>query len=142
MSNKNQPTLNPYLTFGGNCREAMEFYQSVLNGDLEINPFEGAPMEIPDGYENKVMHASLKFGDAVLMASDSMPGQPVEHGNDAHLSINLQDVREGERIFKGLSAGGQVTMEFQDTFWGARFGSFIDRYGVSWMVNCDRQQTE
>lgn len=142
MTDKRQLTSNPYLTFGGNCREAMEFYQKALRGNLDVNTFEGAPMDVPEAQKDKIMHAALTFGDAVLMASDGMsPDQTVDYGNGFAISLAPVDPVEAERIFNELSAGGQVIMAFQDTFWGAKFGQFIDKFGVRWMVNCELKKT-
>ncbi len=130
-------TLNPYLTFAGKCREAMTFYKEALDGQLEILSFEGNPVEVPEDYKDKVMHATLRFGDAVIMAADAMPGQPVDHGNANALSIACTTIAEAERCFKNLSSGGIIIMPFEKTFWGAMFGYFTDKYGVSWMVNSE-----
>ncbi|MCB0804735.1 MAG: VOC family protein [Bacteroidales bacterium] len=133
-------TLNPYITFPGNCREAMEFYKTVLNGELEIMPFEGSPMEVPDDYKQKIMHSSLKFGDALLMASDNQPGQEVNFGDGIFLSIAASSLEEAQNIFNSLSSGGHVIMPFEDTFWGSKFGMFTDKFGIGWMVGFDKEQ--
>lgn len=132
-----QTTVNPYLTFDGNCQEAMEFYKAALNGNLHTMPFEGSPAEVPEEHKNRVMHATLTFGSAVIMASDSMPGTPITHGNGNSISIAAADVNEGEGYFNNLSAGGAVIMPYQETFWGAKFGMCVDKFGVQWMVNCE-----
>ncbi len=137
MHESDKTTVNPYLTFAGNCREAMEFYKSGTNGELEIMPFEGAPVEVPDDYRQNIMHSTLRFGDAVIMASDSMPGQEVKHGNGNFISIAATSIEEAESLYNNLSAGGQVVMPFEETFWDAKFGMFIDKFGIGWMVNCE-----
>lgn len=133
----NSLRVGPYLTFEGNCREAMTFYHSCLGGKLDIMPFEGAPMELPPGSEKLVMHANIMEGDFVLMASDTMPGQPVVKGNNVSLSLNCTSKEQMDKLFKSLSAGGQVTMPCEDTFWGAYFGMFTDKFGMHWMLNYD-----
>lgn len=130
-------SLNPYLTFKGNCAEAMNFYKEALGGELEIMTFENSPTPVPEGYEKKIMHATLKFGYAVLMASDGMPDHKVVEGNSVHLSIAAITEEEGEHFFKNLSANGQVIMPFQKTFWGAKFGMCIDKFGINWMINVE-----
>lgn len=130
--------INAYLFFEGNCREAMNFYQSCLGGKTEVMTFEGSPMEVPDEYKDKVMHACLMTDELTLMASDSMPGQPVNFGNSVSLSINYESEAEINRLFPLLAQDGQVTMALQDTFWGARFGSLIDKFGINWMLNYDK----
>jgi len=138
----NKTTANCYLAFSGNCREAMTFYEEALQGKLEIMPFEGSPMEVPDDYKNKVMHATLTFGDAMIMASDGMPGQEVSQGNNVHISINATTVDEAEKYFNNLSVGGQIIMPLADTFWGAKFGMLTDKFGVQWMVNCELEESK
>lgn len=130
---------NPYLTFDGDCRQAMEFYTDVLKGTLEIMDFSEAPMEVPEELKSKVMHASIMFGeDAALMASDTMPGMgaPFTRGTNAHVSIQETDLAEAEQIFNALADGGIISMPFEKTFWGAKFGSCTDKFGTQWMVNC------
>ena len=140
MPDKKVTTVNPYLTFAGNCRKAMTFYKEALDGELDVMTFEGAPVDIPEEQKNNVMHASLKFGDALIMASDSMPGQQVDNGNSVHISISSTDVEEAEKFFNNLAKGGTVLMPFEKTFWGAKFGMLTDKFGISWMVNCQLEE--
>ncbi len=132
--------LNPYLNFNGNCEEAMNFYKDCLGGEFEsINYFREGPEEmmgeqVPEHFAGKIMHMTLRFGDNVLMASDSVGA--VQPSAAVTLSIGSSDLEETELAFAKLSAGGEITMPLQDTFWGARFGSFIDKFGISWMFNC------
>jgi len=137
MHNEENATLNPYLTFDGNCREAMSFYKESLNGELDIMPFEGSPVDVPENHKQKVMHATLRFGNAVLMASDSMPGQTISSGNSVHLSIAAHNLEEAQSFFENLSKGGKIIMPFKKTFWGAKFGILSDKFGINWMVNCE-----
>jgi len=136
--NHSTTTCNPYLTFNGNCREAMEFYNSVLLGKLELMPFSEAPMDIPEEAQDQIMHSNIMFGDgAAIMASDTMPGSPVTVvGNNFSISIQSTNMDEAKRIFTALSEGGTIIMPFEDTFWESRFGSCKDRFGIQWMVNC------
>ena len=129
--------LNPYLNFAGTCRDAMSFYRDCLGGELSIQTFAEAQQEVPDDYKNQVMHAELRMGSVLLMASDCPPEYSVTMGSNVILNIGLSDVQEQETIFNKLSKGGVVTMELQDAFWGARFGMLTDRFGVHWMLNCD-----
>ena len=129
-------TINPYLAFNGNCREAMTFYQNSVDGNLEIMPFESSPVDVPEDYQDKIMHASLQFGDAIIMASDGMPGQEVKHGDANAISIGTTNLEEAEKYYQNLSEGGNVLMPFQEQFWGAKFGMFFDKYGIKWMINC------
>jgi PhnB protein len=136
MHGKNITTVNPYLTFPGNCREAMSFYKDALNGELEIMPFRGSPVKIPEEYKNSVLHATLRFGDGTVMASDGMPDQELTNGNSDFISIACNNEIKAQLFFSNLSSGGTVIMPFEETFWDAKFGICIDKFGKSWMVNC------
>lgn len=132
----------PYLTFDGTCEAAMNFYIECLDGEMEhIQTMDGAPMDIPEGAENRIMHASMKAGELQLMASDSMPGHPCTKGTNVSLSLNFHNEEDQTKIFDRLAQGGTVTMELQDTFWGARFGMLTDKFGINWMFNFDRPQS-
>ena len=126
--------LNPYLTFDGNAREAMEFYHSVFGGDLRINTF--GEFGSPDpAVADKVMHAMLTSPKGyLLMASDTAPGVPFDKGNTMTVSLS-GDPGEGlEEFWDKLADGGSVTMPFDTPPWGGRFGMVTDRFGVDWMV--------
>ena len=132
--------ITPYLTFNGNCRQAMTFYKDILGGDLELMDFASSPMEVPDEAKNYIMHAILTTNSFTLMASDTMPNQAVTNGNSVSLSINCQSVDEINQLFNSLSDGGEITMPLEDTFWGARFGMLTDKFGTCWMFNYDYPQ--
>ena len=133
--------INPYLNFDGTAEEAMNFYKSILGGEFEgpVSYFSEIPgMEIPEDEKSRVMHISLKVNEAItIMASDTSPsmGHKWVKGNHNYISIVPDSKADGERIFKGLSEGGKVEMDYQKTFWGAYFGSFEDKFGIGWMVN-------
>ncbi|MCC6460558.1 MAG: VOC family protein [Saprospiraceae bacterium] len=130
--------LNVYLCFPGNCEEALHFYQSCLGGDIvSLQRFGDSAAGAGPEHAQRVMHAEFKSDGIYLMASDSMPDQPIRPGEMVQLSINLTDAAEQESIFNRLAEGGQVTMPLQDTFWGASFGMLVDKYGISWMLNRD-----
>jgi PhnB protein len=132
--------LNAYLTFDGNCAEAMRFYESVLGGKLELMTMGQSPMadQVPPGGGDRIMHAKLETGDgSILMASDSMPGQPYKGMHGFGLSLSYRSVAEGQRIFDALAAGGNVGMPFGKTFWAEGFGMVVDRFGTPWMVNVE-----
>lgn len=129
-------TCNPYLGFNGNCREAMEFYAKALNGKLEIMPFSEAPMELPPEAADAVMHSCITFGDnAIIMGSDGMPGKDFNFGTNNSVSISCSKIDVAKGIFEALAEGGEITMPFAETFWGAQFGTLTDKFGVLWMVN-------
>ena len=130
--------LEPYLFFHGRCEEALNFYKACLGGEIaELNRFAGSPMEseVSDDYKNKIMHASFVCGDIRFMASDGRPGPGPDGEDDISLSLATSDAAEGERVFDALAQGGTVSMPFADQFWGGKFGSLTDRFGVQWMIS-------
>ena len=136
MSNSNT-SVQPYLFFNGRCEEALEFYRNVLGAEVEmLSRFKDAPepgMAQP-GMEDKVMHASFRIGETLLMASDGRGGgQP--HFEGFSLSIIVPDEEKADKVFKALAEGGKVTMPLEKTFWAPKFGMLEDRFGVGWMVS-------
>jgi PhnB protein len=130
--------LNPYLTFNGNCEEAFKFYEQILGGKIaDMMTHAGTPMEqyVPGEWLDKILHARLIVGDAVIMGSDAPPDR-YQQPQGISVSINVKDPTEAERIFHALADGGTVQMPIQETFWAARFGMAVDRFGIPWMVNC------
>lgn len=135
--------VNPYLNFSGNCEEAFTFYQAVFGGELFISRFSEMPPD--DSFEvdgNLIMHVSLPLGEGqVLMGSDRPDGMgPTTPGDNVQVSIGPATSEEGKRIFDALAEGGTVSMPYQATFWGADYGSLVDRFGIHWMVNYDTGQ--
>lgn len=132
--------VQPYLFFNGRCEEAVEFYQRALGAQVEMlmrfkeSPEQPPPDKVPPGSADKVMHASLKIGDTVVMASDgNCSGKPEFTGFS--LSLTVANAAEADRVFNALAEGGQVQMPMGPTFWSPRFGMVADRFGVGWMVN-------
>lgn len=137
--------VNPYLTFNGTCEEAFNFYKSVFGGEFPYaGKFSDMPSEYPiaESEKNKIMHISLPIGNTVLMGSDAVEGfgGVPKIGDNFSVSINTDSEEEATRIFNGLSAGGNITMPLNKTFWGALFGMFTDKFGINWMVNYDYEQ--
>lgn len=132
--------LNPYLTFDGNAREAMEFYQSVFGGELVMNTF-GEFGSADPAIADKVMHARLAADRGyVLMASDTAPGTQYDPGNTMTCSLS-GDPGEGlEEAWQQLSDGGTVVMPFEKQMWGDLYGMCVDRFGTPWMVNIAQPQ--
>lgn len=139
-------TINPYLTFNGNCEEAFNFYRSVFSGEFayvgrfsEMPPTDG--QELTESDKNRIMHISLPISEeTILMGSDTTAQYgDISQGQNVALSINTKTKEEADKLFSGLSSGGTVTMPIADTFWGAYFGMFTDKFGIHWMVNCDPQ---
>ncbi|MBK9333632.1 MAG: VOC family protein [Ignavibacteria bacterium] len=144
-------TVNVYLTFNGNCLEAFNFYKSVFGGEFpyvgtfgEMPSGEGMP-PVPDSEKDKIMHISLPVSkETTIMGSDSSEafGQNIVAGNNFSISINTDSKEEADRFFSGLSEGGEITMPMNNTFWGAYFGMFTDKFGINWMINVDQKQPE
>ena len=132
--------LNPYLLFNGQCEAAFRFYEKCLGGKIEaMLTHEGTPAEqdVPPEWRKKILHARLTVGDQVLMASDAPP-ERYEKPQGFSVSLNIDNAGEAERIFRALSENGKVHMSMQQTFWAARFGMCVDRFGTPWMVNCEK----
>ena len=125
-----------YLYFGGNCREAMEFYQSALGGDLRIQAIKDTPAagQFPPEAANLIMHAELTGGSMALMASDMLQGT-LQAGNQIELLINCSSEEELRKFFDALSKGGKVDQPVRTEFWGAVFGQLTDKFGIHWMLN-------
>jgi PhnB protein len=130
--------MNSYLTFDGNCREAMKFYEKCLGGELNLMSFADAPGDSPKEAKDRIMHARLAKGAVILMASDTMPGMPLQQGNNFSIAIDCESMNETENVFKALGDGGKITMPLQDTFWGAHFGMLTDKFGIQWMLNYEK----
>ncbi len=133
----NKPTLlQPYLNFNGNAREALEFYQSVLGGKLEVTTFADMPTEgMPEEQKDKVMHAVLNNETLSFMASDAMAGSKVSFNDSISLSLMGDNEEQLTAFFNGLSAGGAIVTPLAKQAWGDVFGMFTDKFGVHWMVN-------
>ena len=127
--------MSTYLTFDGNCRQAMEFYKKCLGGELFFMPVGESPVEAPKEAKDRIMHASLKIGSISLLAADSWMNQPLHTGNNFAICMVPESLQETKRLFAALSENGKVGMELQDTFWGAHFGMVVDQFGISWMLN-------
>lgn len=139
--------MNPYLNFDGNAEEAFTFYKSVFGGEFlgDIYRMNGAPgsENLPENERNRVMHIALPIDQhTTLMASDIIPsaGHVLKEGNNVQLSLHPETREEADRLFNALSAGGQVEMPLEDTFWGAYYGAFTDKFGIKWMINQENAQ--
>jgi PhnB protein len=132
--------VNPYLFFDGQCKEAFEFYANLLGGKIDaMLTHEGTPAadHVPAEWRNKIIHARLVLGNQIVMASDAPPEhQQKPQGFSVNISVDNPD--EAERIFNALKEDGKVTMPFGETFWAVRFGMLVDRFGIPWMVNCEK----
>jgi PhnB protein len=133
-------SVNPYLGFNGNCAQAFDFYKSVFGGEFATKmTFGDAPPDPQVGADEKgkIMHVALPIGPStILMGSDRPASFGVSKATDLFtVSITAESEKEADKLFKGLSAGGTVTMPLSKTFWGAYFGMFVDKFSVQWMVN-------
>lgn len=130
--------LNPYLMFNGNAAKAIELYESALGAKTTARQrFDEVPdLPVKEGQGDKIIHAMLEIGGGTIMISDTMPETKVTPGSNVEVCLNYTDVESMTKAFNALSVGGKVDMPLADTFWGARFGSLVDAFGVSWMFNC------
>ena len=131
--------MSPYLSFRGDCEAAFRFYEECLGARTgAIFRYGGSPMagDMPAGWADKVMHGSLALGDQVLMGADVGP-ERYEAPKGFSLSLHVTSTADAERIFQALATDGHVVMPLEQTFWAARFGMLIDRFGIPWMVNCE-----
>lgn len=134
--------VSPYIIFNGNCSEALEFYVAALGAEvLYSGKYGDSPMSQP-GIEDKIIHATIKVGDSHIMMADDVRPEAAAAGGNISLAIGLNDTGSAASIFDKLSAGGNVTMPMQKTFWAESFGMLTDKFGVSWMINCDKPQEE
>jgi PhnB protein len=133
--------IEPYLTFYGRCEEALTFYQEKLGAEVVLKMrFDEAPQDVAQTapeHAKKIMHASLKIGSSILMASDGDMSKPAAHAGFS-ISIQTEDVAAGEKAFNGLAEGGSIRMPWGPTFWALGFGLVTDKFGIPWMVNVER----
>ena len=134
--------LNPYITFDGNAREAMETYKDVFGGELSINTFGDFGAADDESLKDKVMHGQLETpAGFTLMASDTPPGQSeYKPGNNFAVSLSGDDDGELRGYWEKLASGGNVTLELDKQMWGDVFGMVVDRFGTLWMVNIAQPQ--
>ena len=132
--------INVYLTFNGNCREAMDFYSSVFGATIDsMQTFADGPESGADGDSDRIMHASMSFDNGSLMASDTPEDSPdLVVGDNFSLTLETKSPEQTDDWLEQLSSdGGAVTMPAEKTFWGSYFGMCRDRFGINWMVMCD-----
>ena len=131
--------FHPYLFFGGNCREAFTRYQEIFGGDLQIMTMKDAPSEepIPPEQADVVMHASLTFGDNLLMASDDPTTDNFGPVQGMMVAYSVGDAGDAKRVFEALAEGGTVTQPLIETFFSPAFGMCVDRFGTPWMVTAE-----
>jgi PhnB protein len=136
--------LNPYLLFNGQCEEAFQFYERTLGAKIEcVMLYEGTPAEahVAPEWRKKVIHGRIVLNGQTVMACDCPPDRYAQpQGFSVHLGY--REPGEAERVFRALAADRQVGMPIQETFWSVRFGMVVDRFGIPWMINCEKARME
>lgn len=135
--------INPYINFNGNAEEAFNFYKSVFGGEfakiIRFKDLASAEFPVAEHEVDKIMHIALPIGKNILMANDvpESMGRVNENENRSKISISTESKEEADKLFTGLSAGGNVEMPIMDSPWGSYFGMFRDKYGIEWTVDFD-----
>ena len=139
-------TINPHINFNGNAEEAFNFYKSVFGGEFEtvmrLKDLASPEFPVEEIDANKILHIELPIGKDVLMGNDvpSFMGKTNEKENRSKIAIGAESKEEADKLFNGLSAGGEVEMPMADSPWGSYFGMFRDKYGIEWMINFDSKK--
>jgi PhnB protein len=139
------PIINPYINFNGNAEEAFTFYKSVFGGEFKsvvrFKDLEGPEFPVPEGEAHKIMRIILPIGDNVLIANDvpAAMGPVSENENRSKIAVSADSHEEAERIFAGLSEGGEVEMPMDQSPWGTYFAMFRDKYGIEWTVEFEQK---
>ena len=137
--------INPHINFNGNAEEAFTFYKSVFGGEfamiVRFKDMSSPEFPVADNEANKIMHIALPVGKNVLMANDvpEIMGRTNENENRSKISISAESKEEADKLFNGLSEGGEIEMTIADSPWGSYFGMFRDKYGIEWMVDFDQK---
>ena len=135
--------INPHINFNGNAEEAFNFYKSVFGGEfakiIRFKDLSGPEYPVPENEANKIMHIALPIGKNILMANDvpESMGRTNENENRSKIAISAESREEADKLFSGLSAGGQIEIPIDDSPWGSYFGMFRAKYGIEWMVDFD-----
>lgn len=135
--------MHPYISFNGNCREAMEFYHKCLGGALHFQTVGDSPLseKLPTAIRKFILHASLTCENFVLMGSDIVSEKGLVKGNTISILLHCVSETEARVYYKKLSRGGKQMYPLELTFWGDLFGSFADKYGNYWMLTCDNKKS-
>lgn len=138
------PLINPHINFNGNAEEAFSFYKSVFGGGfakvIRFKDLAGPEFPVSEKEENKIMHIALPIGKNSMIMGNDVPeilGRTNENENRSKIVINTESKEEADKLFNGLSAGGQIEFAMGDSPWGSYFGSFRDKYGIEWIVEFD-----
>ena len=134
-------SIHPHINFNGNAEEAFNFYKSVFGGEfakiIRFKDLASAEFPVAGDEANKIMHIALPIGKSILMANDvpEIMGRTNENENRSKIVISAESKEEADKLFNGLSAGGQIEMPITDGPFGAYFGMFADKFGIQWMVD-------
>lgn len=135
--------INPHINFNGNAEEAFTFYKSVFGGEfakvVRFKDLASADFPVDESDANKIVHIALPIGNNVLMGNDvpTSLGPTNENENRSKIAIGAESKEEADKLFNGLSAGGQIECPISDSPWGSYFGMFRDKFGIEWMVDFD-----
>jgi PhnB protein len=136
VMSKNKINLIPYLHFTGNCEEALKSYKSILGGRFEIQSrYDNSSVHVPEGFQNKVVHARFYINAFLFMAADVFFEQNEKNGLPIALSLDLYDMKKAQSIYSKFSEEGEVHIPFEKQFWGDWHGNLTDQYGIRWMIN-------
>jgi PhnB protein len=128
--------IQSYLSFKGQCQEALNYYQSLFGGEIvNRQTYEDQKIDIPENYRNKLQHAELKGSGFHIMGYDASPDTPITDGTSIQMSIDMEDDKKAKTLFEKLSESGKIHTHFQKTSWGAYYGRVSDQYGIRWMIN-------
>lgn len=137
--------INPHINFNGNAEEAFHFYKSVFGGEfakiVRFKDLASSEFQVSEKEENKIMHIALPIGKSNMLMGNDVPefmGKTNENENRSKISISAESKEEADKLFHGLSVGGQIEMPIADSPWGGYFGMFRDKYGIEWMVDFDQ----
>jgi len=139
--------INPHINFNGNAEEAFTFYKSVFGGEfatvVRFKDLSSAEIPIAEHEANKIMHIALRIGISTLMGNDvpESMGRTNEHENRSKIAITANSKEEADKLFNGLSAGGEIEGPIGDSPWGSYFGCFRDKYGIEWIVDFNQNAT-
>ena len=135
--------INPHINFNGNAEEAFNFYKSVFGGEfakiMRFRDLASTEFQVSENEANKIMHIALPIGQNILMGNDvpESMGPVNENENRSKISISAESREEANKLFSGLSAGGNIEVPIDDSPWGSYFGMFRDKFGIEWMVDFD-----
>jgi PhnB protein len=129
--------VSPYITFKGNCREAIEFYKAALDAEVLFTQTVGESPMSDMGLAENIMHCAIKVGNSTVMMSDDPRPEGTADGGNISLTIGLNDPERAKQLFGNLANGGSVVMPIEKTYWADAFGMVVDKFGIKWMVNCE-----